>query len=398
MGYIKFFETFKIAIKSLINNRTRTFLSALGVIIGICAIIVSVGLVQSVSISVSKQLEESGVDSLILALNYDIDMVDMYEYLSGKQNLIVGITPKKTCYTEVLSSDGRKYKCEVILLKPSSYIIENLKLLKGRFLNVLDEEKLNKVAIIFDDQVEKLFNNKNNVLSKKLFIGGEEFEVIGTVTKQKRMTDVSIGSAYYDINIIIPYKVGENIFNIGKNSQMFYIRSINSAYNSKIKKLLEKYLQNIGLNKEDYAIFDGRELVQSITTISYLLSGLLGGVAAISLIVSGVGIMNIILVSVTERTKEIGIRKAIGAKSSDIRLQFLTESFLISTIGCFVGIVFGLGIVYGIIPNALGVEAIISPTWIIISIIICYFIGLIAGWAPAERASRLNPIAALRYE
>ena len=161
---------------------------------------------------------------------------------------------------------------------------------------------------------------------------------------------------------------------------------------------MEKYLQNIGLNKEDYAIFDGRELVQSITTISYLLSGLLGGVAAISLIVSGVGIMNIILVSVTERTKEIGIRKAIGAKSSDIRLQFLTESFLISTIGCFVGIVFGLGIVYGIIPNALGVEAIISPTWIIISIIICYFIGLIAGWAPAERASRLNPIAALRYE
>jgi len=157
-------------------------------------------------------------------------------------------------------------------------------------------------------------------------------------------------------------------------------------------------LQNKGLNKEDYAVIDGRELVQSITTISYLLSGLLGGVAAISLIVSGIGIMNIILVSVTERTKEIGIRKAVGAKSGDIRLQFLIESFLISTIGCLVGIVFGLGIVYGVIPDVLGVEAIISPIWIIISIGICYLIGLLAGWAPAERASRLNPIVALRYE
>jgi len=212
------------------------------------------------------------------------------------------------------------------------------------------------------------------------------------------MTDISIGSSYYDINIIVPYKVGESIFNLEKASQMFYIKSINSIYNPKIKELLEEYLQNKGLNKEDYAVIDGRELVQSITTISYLLSGLLGGVAAISLIVSGIGIMNIILVSVTERTKEIGIRKAVGAKSGDIRLQFLIESFLISTIGCLVGIVFGLGIVYGVIPDVLGVEAIISPIWIIISIGICYLIGLLAGWAPAERASRLNPIVALRYE
>ncbi len=398
MGYVKFFEAFKIAAKSLIHNRTRTFLSVLGVIIGICAIIVSVGLVQSVSISVSKQLEESGLDSLILALHYDIDIGEMSGYLNSKQNLIVGITPRKTYYTEVLSSDGKDYKCEVLLLKPSSYILENLKLVKGRFLSVLDEEKLNKVAIVFDDQAEKLFNSKNGVLFKKLFIGGEEFEVIGTVAKQKRMTDISIGSSYYDINIIVPYKVGESIFNLEKASQMFYIKSINSIYNPKVKELLEEYLQNKGLNKEDYAVIDGRELVQSITTISYLLSGLLGGVAAISLIVSGIGIMNIILVSVTERTKEIGIRKAVGAKSSDIRLQFLIESFLISTIGCLVGIVFGLGIVYGVIPDVLGVEAIISPIWIIISIGICYLIGLLAGWAPAERASRLNPIVALRYE
>lgn len=118
------------------------------------------GLVQSVSISVSKQLEESGLDSLILALHYDIDIGEMSGYLNSKQNLIVGITPRKTYYTEVLSSDGKDYKCEVLLLKPSSYILENLKLVKGRFLSVLDEEKLNKVAIVFDDQAEKLFNSK----------------------------------------------------------------------------------------------------------------------------------------------------------------------------------------------------------------------------------------------
>lgn len=398
MKYAKFFEAFKIAAKSLIHNKTRTFLSILGVIIGTCAIIVSVGLVQSVSISVSKQLEESGLDSLILVLNYDIDMSEMYSYLNSKQNLVVGITPKKTYYTEVLSYDGKKYKCEVLLLKPSSYILENLKLVEGRFLSGLDEEKLNKVAIVFKDQAEKLFNNKKEVLFKKLLIGGEEFEVIGTVTKQKRMTDVSIGTSYYDINIIIPYKVGESLFNLEKSSQMFFIKSINSKYNSNIKKLLEEYLRNNGLNKEDYSIIDGREFVQSITTISYLLSGLLSGVASVSLIVSGIGIMNIILVSVTERTKEIGIRKAVGAKSRDIRLQFLIESFLISTLGCFVGIAFGLIIVYGVIPEVMMVEAHISPIWIIISMAICYLIGLFASWAPAERAARLDPIIALRYE
>ncbi|WAM33957.1 ABC transporter permease [Caldicellulosiruptor morganii] len=398
MGYVKFLEAFKIAAKSLVYNKTRTFLSVLGVIIGICSIIVSVGLVQSVSISVSKQLEESGLDSLILILQRDVDINEMFRYLNDGQNLLVGITPKKTYYTEVLSSDGKKYKCEVLLLKSSSYVLENLKLVKGRFLSSLDEEKLNNVAVVFENQVDKLFNSKDNVLFKKLFIGGEEFEVIGTVAKQKRMTDFSIGTSYYDINIIIPYKVGESLFNLEKSSKIFFIKSINSKYNSRIKALLEKYLQSKGLNKEDYGIMDGRELVQSVATISYLLSGLLGGVAAVSLIVSGIGIMNIILVSVTERTKEIGIRKAVGAKSSDIWLQFLIESLLISSFGCFIGILLGLSIVYGILPTVLNTEAHISPMWIIISMGICYLIGLFASWTPAERASRLDPIVALRYE
>lgn len=400
MVVIKFYEILKVSLKCLIENKVRTLLSSLSIIIGICSIIVAVGLVQSIGVNISKQLEESGLDSLILQLSgyYKLSYYEIAEYLSKQTNYVVGLTPKKYYYTEVISSDGKKQRCEIQLLKPNAYLLESLQLIDGRFLCRIDETHLNKVAIVYSNDLHKLFDNTLNLFQKKLFICGEEFEIVGVVSKTNKMVSLTIGSSSSSIGIIVPYDVGESLFNLENSPQLVYIKCKKSEYNSIVKDLLQKFLKSKGVPDEEINILDGRELLQSITFVSYLLSALLGGVATVSLVVSGIGIMNIILISVSERIKEIGIRKAVGAKNSDIRLQFLTESFLISTIGLVVGILVGLVIVYGILPNILKVDAYISPTWILISIFICYFVGIVAGWAPAEKAAKLEPSLAIRYE
>ncbi len=342
MQFIRVYEILKMAIKSLYENKVRTFLSVLGVVIGTSSIVAAVGLVQTVSSSFTKQVKESGADSLILFLSYQpgyqTDYYELLKYLMKQKDLVLTVTPKKSLSLEVLSSDNNKKKCEILLVRPNYYITENLQLVDGRFLSYLDEDRNTKVAVVFDDQKDKLFEKGQQVLGKKLWIKGYEFEVVGVVKKKERLADISIGSAS-DISILVPFNVGESLFGSDVSSQQFFIKCVSSEKNKEVQKIIEEFLTQKGFEKEDYTFLDGREILQGVISASYLLSALLGGVATVSLIVSGIGITNIILVSVTERTKEIGIRKAVGAKIRDIRFQFLVESSIISIAGGIMGIV-----------------------------------------------------------
>jgi len=396
MQFIKVYEILKMAIKSLYENRVRTFLSVLGVVIGTSSIIAAVGLVQTVSSSFAKQVKESGVDSLVLFLSYlpehQNDYYELSEYLWKHKDLVLTITPKKSLSFEVLSSDNNKKRCEILLVKPS------LQLVEGRFLSYLDEDRNNKVAVVFDDQKDKLFGKGQQVLGKKLWIKGNEFEVVGVVKKKQRLANISIGSAS-DISILVPFNVGESLFSSEISSQQFFIKCVSSEKNKEVQKIIEEFLTQKGFEKDDYSFIDGGEILQGVISVSYLLSALLGGVATVSLIVSGIGITNIILVSVTERTKEIGIRKAVGAKIRDIRFQFLVESSIISILGGIMGIVLGIVVVYAVIPNLMNdVQPTISTFWILLALGVSGFVGVFSGWAPAERAARLEPSIALRYE
>lgn len=224
MQFIKVYEILKMAIKSLYENRVRTFLSVLGVVIGTSSIIAAVGLVQTVSSSFAKQVKESGVDSLVLFLSYlpehQNDYYELSEYLWKHKDLVLTITPKKSLSFEVLSSDNNKKRCEILLVKPNYYITESLQLVEGRFLSYLDEDRNNKVAVVFDDQKDKLFGKGQQVLGKKLWIKGNEFEVVGVVKKKQRLANISIGSAS-DISILVPFNVGESLFSSEISSQQF---------------------------------------------------------------------------------------------------------------------------------------------------------------------------------
>jgi putative ABC transport system permease protein len=402
MQFIRVYEILKMAIKSLYENKVRTFLSVLGVVIGTSSIVAAVGLVQTVSSSFTKQVKESGADSLILFLSYQpgyqTDYYELLKYLMKQKDLVLTVTPKKSLSLEVLSSDNNKKKCEILLVRPNYYITENLQLVDGRFLSYLDEDRNTKVAVVFDDQKDKLFEKGQQVLGKKLWIKGYEFEVVGVVKKKERLADISIGSAS-DISILVPFNVGESLFGSDVSSQQFFIKCVSSEKNKEVQKIIEEFLTQKGFEKEDYTFLDGREILQGVISASYLLSALLGGVATVSLFVSGIGITNIILVSVTERTKEIGIRKAVGAKIRDIRFQFLVESSIISIAGGIMGIVLGIVVVYAVIPNLMNnVQPTISTFWILFALGVSGVVGVFSGWAPAERAARLEPSIALRYE
>ena len=387
----KFKNILKLSLKNIVTNKLRSLLTMLGLVIGIASVIVLVGIGNGTSSQINSQVQSLGTDVLTLNINssdYYIDYDDIDNLL--KLDNVDAIAPYKNVSSTVSRLGTESTRASIIATTPSYLDTLGLTISGGRLLSMIDVENYSKVCLIGNDLSEEIFSLSNPV-GQSIKIDGDNYTVIGVLTSQ----GTSFGSNI-DEMIIIPFTTAKYL---GSDTSInnLYIKVTDEDLIDETTSLLEDYIENsIGIDSDYFSVSGQDSMLNTMDNINNTMSLLLGGIASISLIVGGIGVMNVMLVSVTERTKEIGIRKALGAKRRDILIQFLTEALVLCLVGGFIGILVGIGV--GSLLGKMGYT--FTPTVIIIFIafISSALIGTIFGIFPANKASKLNPIEALHAE
>lgn len=388
---MSFKNTLKMSVKSIFTNKMRTFLTMLGIIIGVFSVIVIVSLGQGAKANVEASIESMGTNVMSVSIysekvNLDLENLEELKSMEG----IVNLSPEMNSYGMV------KYGLENIDSVKISGIdngylnIQNYKVEKGRTLADLDIDYRSQVALIGSKTAETLFK-KFDPVGREIFIQGERYTVVGVLEEKK-------SSMFGDSNslIFIPYTTAMRKFNIQYVNNIV-LQTDTMLESEVVKKEVEDYLTKTLKDDKSYYIYSQEAMMSEFDKISTMLTLVLGGIAGISLLVGGIGIMNIMLVTVTERTREIGIRKAIGARRINIMIQFLIESTVISCLGGFIGTVLGI-VANNIICGFIGMDPVINITVIATAFGFSLFVGIFFGVYPAGKASKLKPVDALRYE
>lgn len=394
----------KIALKALFRNRMRTFLSVLGIVIGVAAVITMVAMGEGSKKSIKEQMTSMGTNAIIIMPNRDrrggvqmestesLEEEDVVE-LREKATYINAVSPMITVSGQAIVGNNNS-PTQLSGVSSDYLIIRNYEIEDGVMFD--DEaDRMAKVCVIGQSVIKNLFP-EGNPIGKTIRYKSIPLKVIGTL-KLKGSGD--FGQDQDDV-IFTPYQTVMKRFSATTNIRQIYCNSIGEGYAEKATEEI------MGILKErrswtrptdPFRVFTQEEMITMVTSTSDMLSLVLTAIAGISLLVGGIGIMNIMYVSVTERTKEIGLRMAIGARGRDILLQFLIESIMISLLGGFVGIALGIA-ASEIIKNALNWPMIVSATSVMVSFGVCFATGVFFGWYPARKASRLDPIEALRFE
>ena len=384
-------NTLKMAFKSILSNKMRTFLTMLGIIIGVFSVIVMVSIGQGATAQVTESVQ--GMGSNLLTLNirdrstkFDKDNLEDIEKLIGIDLASPNVSLNGTV----------KYGLDSQESMAISGVDEDYKEIQGqtvefgRFISPIDVDYRNKVAVIGYETWENLFAGLNP-LQEEISINGEKYKVVGVLSEKE---STLMGSSN-DI-IIIPYTTAMRQFRTNTINTLTIQGESPELVDTALGNL-EKYLLEIYEDEDSYNIFNQEELLSTLDEITGTLTLMLAGIAGISLLVGGIGIMNIMLVTVSERTREIGIRKAIGARRSNILAQFLIESSVISSVGGIVGIILGM-FVNKILSTSLGISTVVNIQVILIAFGFSLIVGIFFGIYPANKASKLKPVDALRYE
>lgn len=392
-------ESILIALEGVWVNKMRSALTMLGIIIGVSAVIAVVAIGQGGKAAIMDSLEKLGTnlveafvrsnDDERVTMN-DLITIQDIEVIKNSSTAIKYISPIQQRRLPLKFERANK-KTDVFGVWPEYKFIKNMELAKGRFLTEEDEKAARRVIVIDSDLANNLFGNKDPLL-KQIDFYGASFTVIG-VTKSEKT--VLTGSAPTP-DAYIPFGAFSNI--TGWN----YVDYLDASAISKEKtgvavEHIEKILHNRHHNQDKYHAYSLQSEINQTNQIMSVVQIIVGCIAGISLLVGGIGVMNIMLVSVTERTREIGIRKALGAQYKDIIGQFLIEAIVICLIGGSVGTIFGIGGSY-LVAKLAQWPFVISPLTICIAFVFSSFIGIVFGLYPANKAARLDPIEALRYE
>ncbi|ADQ05682.1 protein of unknown function DUF214 [Caldicellulosiruptor owensensis OL] len=393
----KFLLSCKMAIQSIFLNRLRSFLTLLGVVIGVGAVVAAVGLAEGTTASITKEIENLGTNVVYVFIrpaskSEDISIDKFLDFARKNSDVILGVSPFIQYPGEALFK-SKKEECQIVGATSEYMMVQGLSLSKGRFISPVDDDFRQKVAVIGSRIQSKLFG-KQNPIGQEINVNGQVFKVIGVLKEKQGGRDNTV-----DDSIIVPVFV-VNSLSAGEMALLknFLVRTVSPDKNKEAKKRIKEFVSKFVKKEDNYSIYDMSELMSMLNRVTYFLMIILGGIATISLVVGGIGIMNIMLVSVTERTREIGIRKAVGAKRSDIRVQFLIESMVITGVGGIIGILLGFVVIAVGISRIPGVEPVYSLKWALVAFGISVLIGIVFGMLPAEKAARLNPIEALRYE
>jgi putative ABC transport system permease protein len=399
-------ESVKMAGTTLLSNKLRSVLTMLGIVIGNASVIAMIGIGQGGQKYVNKQLESLGPNIIFIfpgnqetqRVSRDVPktlVLEDAQAIASQVPTIAGVTAELNS-RQVVTYRNRNTDVNIIGTTPSFSVVRDFETAKGRFFSDIDMKRRNQVVVLGADLAEKLFGNANPI-GQQMRIKNASFQIIGVLTPKGS----SVG-ADYDEAALTPIFTAANRL-VGKTSpyglELSYI--VVSAKNSdsvdaakfQITNLLR--LRHKLINEDDFTIRTQKDALQTVGQISGALTIMLTAIAGISLFVGGIGIMNIMLVSVTERTQEIGLRKAIGATQQDILLQFMIEAVVLSAAGGLIGTGIGIGGIM-LVGALTPLEAAISPVAIALAVGVSGGIGLFFGVVPARRAAQLDPIVALR--
>jgi putative ABC transport system permease protein len=388
-------QAYKMAIKSIVGNKVRSFLTMLGVIIGVASVIAAVAFAQGSTKSITSSLEGMGTNLIQISItgrnsNRNVSYSELQKFAEENSNEIAAVAPQIS--GSVTVKYGTKTTDTSLIGTSSEYeIIRNKHVQSGRFLLSMDNDYKQKVALIGTRVVSEVFAGKNP-LGQNIKISGQVFKVVGVLEQKANAQDQSD-----DDQVIIPVTVAQRL-NRDANIRSFSVQAATPEAVNGVMDKLNKFLTKIYKDETAFRVFNQTQILDTLNTVTGALMVVLGGIAAISLVVGGIGIMNIMLVSVTERTREIGIRKAIGAKRKNILIQFLIEAVMVTGIGGIIGVIIGLSIIKFIIGGLKITTPVYSPFWVTLSFGISLLVGVIFGMFPAYKAAKLNPIDALRFE
>jgi putative ABC transport system permease protein len=398
----------KVAVNSIIRNRMRSLLTSLGIVIGVCSVIVMVAIGQGSQQRITNEIASLGTNLLMVMPGTSrsrgisrgtgsenrLTLADVDKIAAEAQH-VAAVSPLVNASGQVIGG-GNNWSTTVNGVSVDYLKIKDWKLESGEFFEERDIRAKKKVAVLGKTVADELFPEQDPI-GEKIRIKNTPFTVIGVLAEKGQS---SFGRDADDV-ILAPATTVLYRLKGGSYIDMIYVSAISTdgmdAAEEEITQILRTTHRIEAGKDDDFSIHNQTEIIEMASSTFETLTLLLGAIAAVSLLVGGIGIMNIMLVSVTERTREIGIRLSVGARNSDILIQFLIEAIVLSLSGGLIGIFLAVGVTF-ILTRFAGMSVVIHPATILIAFVFSAAVGIFFGFYPARKAANLNPIDALRYE